>query len=71
MNVTAQRIEELEIKFAYQESTLDDLNAVVSRQQQQIDRLEILCKELLDRLRVTTDGGPASAANENEKPPHY
>lgn len=37
MTKTERRIEDLEIKFAYQETTLDALNEVISRQQQQLD----------------------------------
>lgn len=35
----AQRIEDLEVKLAYTEDTLDQLNTVVTRQQTQIDAL--------------------------------
>ena len=72
MTKTEQRIEDLEIKFTYQETTLDALNEVISRQQQQLDRLEVLCNELRNRLRVITDdGGIAHTMSEGERPPHY
>jgi SlyX protein len=65
------RIIELEIKTAYQEDLLQELNKIVSQQQQQIDRLEATCRLLNERIKSlsTEDRGGASAAD--EVPPHY
>jgi len=71
MTSIEQRKEELEIKFAYQETTLDVLNEAISRQQQQLDRLEILGKELLNHFRSMADGDFTAGMSEDEKPPHY
>lgn len=46
------RIIELEIKTAYQEDLLQELNKIVSQQQHQIIRLEVTCKMLNDRIKV-------------------
>lgn len=64
------RIIELEIKAAYQEDLLQDLNKIVGQQQQQIDRLEATCKMLDERIRsLSVEGG--GGENVEEVPPHY
>ena len=64
------RIIELEIKVAYQEDLLQELNKIVGQQQQQIDRLESTCRLLNERIkRVSIESG--SAENSDEVPPHY
>jgi SlyX protein len=64
------RIIELEIKAAYQEDLLQELNKIVSRQQQQIDRLEATCKMLNERIKsLSTESG--AGKNIEEVPPHY
>ncbi len=68
MNI--ERIIELEIKAAYQEDLLQELNKIVSQQQQQIDRLDETCKLLNDRIKsLSIDSG--SGENIEEIPPHY
>ena len=68
MNI--ERIIELEIKAAYQEDLLQELNKIVSHQQQQIDRLDETCKLLNDRIKsLSIDSG--SGENIEEIPPHY
>ncbi len=65
-----ERIIELEIKAAYQEDLLQDLNKIVGRQQQQIDRLEATCRMLNERIKsLSTEAG--SGESVEEVPPHY
>lgn len=64
------RIIELEIKAAYQEDLLQELNRIVSGQQQQITRLEATCKLLNDRIKSLSAEGHDNQALE-EVPPHY
>jgi len=65
---------ELQSQFAFQEDLLNDLNAIVVRQQDQIDALE---RELLvhrERLLHVLENLPEkgqSAASADERPPHY
>jgi SlyX protein len=64
------RIIELEIKAAYQEDLLQELNKIVGQQQQQIDRLEATCRLLNERIKsLSIEGG--SGENIDEVPPHY
>lgn len=63
------RLTELEIKASYADDLLDTLNAVVARQQEQID---LLLRELGHLRRQGADEGSAPARNlRDELPPHY
>jgi SlyX protein len=66
---TDQRLTELEIKASYTEDTLDRLNEVVVRQQQQIDLL------LHELVQLREQGGtgelPSVRSLRDELPPHY
>lgn len=61
------RIIELETKVAYQDRTIEALNEVVTRQQDQIDRLE----ERLRSLRARVQSAIAEPDIPDEPPPHY
>ncbi len=59
------RLEAVEIKLAYQEKAIRELNDVIYDQQRRIDRLASVC----DALAGSGRDRPAGPAN--EKPPHY
>ena len=64
------RIEALEIKASYADDLLEELNTTIYKQQQQIDRLVQMVKDL--HQRMPEQGGGASAGNlRDELPPHY
>jgi SlyX protein len=66
---TEDRLTELEIKASYTEDTLDRLNAVIVRQQNQID---LLLRELADlKLHGAGADGVAPRSLRDELPPHY
>jgi len=65
------RIIELEIKTAYQEDLLQELNKIVGQQQQQIGRLEATCRLLNERIKNVSVEGSGGAENSDEVPPHY
>jgi SlyX protein len=67
--LTDERLTQLEIKLSYAEDMLDTLNALVIRQQDQID---LLLREVA-RLRQQDQGhGPGAAhVPRDELPPHY
>lgn len=68
LHTLEQRITELEIKASFAEDTVEQLNAVVVRQQTQIDRL---IRELVElRDRAAAEPG-ASRGLRDELPPHY
>ena len=66
-----ERIIELEIKTAYQEDLLQELNKIVGQQQQQIGRLEATCRLLNERIKSLSTEGSGGGENVEEVPPHY
>ncbi len=66
---TEQRLTELEIKAAFTEDLLDQLNEIIVRQQQQIDQL---IREVAHLRQSSTDGGLGVPRNlRDDLPPHY
>lgn len=65
-----QRLIDIETKVLYQENTIEQLNQVVCRQQDQIEQLEKkierLTKNFKSILDMSEDVRPG-----HEKPPHY
>jgi len=68
--MSEERLIELEIKLAYQEDLLQQLNTIVASQQQQISRLETTCTLLHERQKTFAQslGGDEQTV---EIPPHY
>lgn len=67
-----EQLIDLQTKFSFQEDHLQELNQVVTRQAQQIDSLQRQLKALHERLLEVIDGQQhLSAAETEEKPPHY
>jgi len=64
------RLIELETRLAYQEATLQDLNAIIAAQSQQIERLERVCRELANRIARSVEN-EQKGGTEDEVPPHY
>jgi SlyX protein len=64
------RIEALEVRVAYQDQMIEDLNQTVIAQWKQIDSLKRQLNELLDRVQEVADnaGGPSAP---EPPPPHY
>jgi len=65
-----ERMTELESRFAFHEDTLERLNAVVVRQQRQMDVLQASVEELRRQLRSIQPSLIAHPAEETP-PPHY
>ena len=63
-----ERIDALEVRLAYQDETIEKLNATVTAQWAQIDALTRQLAQLNERVEQssTGQGDPAS-----ERPPHY
>ena len=68
--ILKDRIEELESRIAFQDSTLEELNDVIVKQQFQIDKLEKNLEMLSAQLK---NMAPSLVASEKEEtpPPHY
>jgi SlyX protein len=64
-----QRLIELEIKAAYQEDLLQELNKIVAQQQRQIALLEETCQLLYERINnLHLENGDEVI---DQPPPHY
>lgn len=63
-----QRLTELEIKAAFTEDLVEELNRTIVRQQQQID---MLVRELLQLRDQAESAQPAFRSLRDELPPHY
>lgn len=67
-----RRLTDLEVKASFTDDTLEQLNAVVIRQQAQIDLLVREVQRLRAEGRRADDGtGPAPGAPVDDRPPHY
>lgn len=64
------RIEALEVRAAYQDQTVEDLNETITAQWREIDRLKRLIERLEDQVREAEarSGGPQAP---EPPPPHY
>jgi SlyX protein len=68
--MTEQRFVDLETKLAHQEHLLLELNEIITKQQENIMRLEKLCDSIIERVRSLSEAAPADLTVD-EKPPHY
>ncbi len=64
------RLEALEVRIAYQDRTIEDLNTTVTAQWKQLDDLVKQVARMADRLRNVEENAPASGEPE-PPPPHY
>ena len=67
MSSTEQRIDDLEMRIAFQDKTIGELNDVITAQWKKIERLERQLQRLDEEVQ-SLDGRDAPA---NQKPPHY
>ena len=67
---TAVRIDELEIRIAHQDQTIEDLNAAITAQWTLIERLERQVERLAERV-ADAEQAAGPAAPVDRPPPHY
>lgn len=67
----AADLEDLQIRLSFQEDTLQQLDAVIIRQNAVIERLQRRCDLLEDRLRALESRPAEGQKISPEKPPHY
>ena len=68
LNALRERVDALEARIAYQDDTIETLNATITAQWKQIDTLTRQVAALNDRLQEAEARAPGPA---NERPPHY
>lgn len=64
------RIAELEMKIAFQEQLLDELNQALVQQQFDMDKIQLQLRHLAGKLKDMQPSNIASQAEETP-PPHY
>ncbi len=64
------RIDELEMKQAFQEQTIDDLNEALTKQQFMIDKMEVQLRFLVGKVKGMQTSNMATESEETP-PPHY
>lgn len=69
MNIA--RLEKLEEHLAYQSAMIDELNAVVTDQSNQIDRLQQRVTLLMKRAAEQESDSISGAQISDQKPPHW
>lgn len=65
------RLDELEIRMAFQEDLIDTLNGIVAAQQQEMVLLREQLRYLHQQLRELQLSAVPLAAPQQELPPHY
>ena len=70
MNTVETDIEQLQMKLAFQEDTIESLNQALIEQQKQIDELQFQLKRLDSKVNAIE---PSNLSSEKEEapPPHY
>lgn len=70
MSTVDDSIEQLQMKVAFQEDTIESLNQALIEQQKQIDNLQFSIKKLDAKVNAIE---PSNMASEKEEmpPPHY
>jgi SlyX protein len=70
MNTVQTDIEQLQMKMAFQEDTIESLNQALILQQKQMDDLQFQLKQLVSKMSAIE---PSNMASEKEEmpPPHY
>lgn len=63
-------IEQLQMKMAFQEHTIEELNRALADQQLQLDKLTFQVKHMVEKLKQLQPSNIASASEETP-PPHY
>nr|WP_290845322.1 SlyX family protein [Henriciella sp.] len=64
------RLDELEIRVAHQDQTIEDLNAAITAQWKLIERLEARVERLGERV-TDSEQSAGEADPVNRPPPHY
>ena len=65
------RLDELEMRLAFQDDTIQSLNDVVAKQQIELGRLERALSLLARRQADLAASMPGDATEDDQPPPHY
>ena len=65
-----EAITDLQIRLTHQDDTIEQLNAIVTRQQIEMEQLKAELGQLREMVQALKDSGPATQGGQ-ELPPHY
>ena len=65
------KLERLEILYTEQDYTIQTLNDMVARQDQEISRLTLSIERIQEQLKALRNAQASDISSEIEKPPHY
>lgn len=65
-----QQIEQLQMKVAYQEDTIETLSHALADQQKQLDQMAFQLRHVVEKLKQVQPSNVADASQE-PPPPHY
>jgi SlyX protein len=68
MNELENRVNDLEVKYSFQDELVNELNLLVAAQQEKIEELTKAIKELVEQ---SSEHGNQNSSLKNERPPHY
>ena len=68
--MSEERLEKIEIKIAYQEDLIEELNKTIYQQQKKLERLEAKCEALAKHIASLYESVNESTSVD-ERPPHY
>lgn len=68
--MTEQRLIEIETKVLYQEDTIEQLNSVICRQEEQLQKMQATVVALSKSFKTLIDMNQEIRPG-HEKPPHY
>ena len=66
-----ERIENLELKYAFQEQAINEMSDIIYEQQKKIERLEQLLEMVMHKMKDSDGGGAHFTNHVDETPPHY
>ncbi|WP_087017567.1 SlyX family protein [Thaumasiovibrio subtropicus] len=65
-----QRIDELEMKVAFQDDTIDALNNEIAAHQLALEKIQVQMQHLVERVKSASSSNLAKESEETP-PPHY
>lgn len=69
--MSVNRLDNIEIKIAFQEDLIEELNKTIYQQQQKLERLEATCNALASHIASLAATVHENAPVLDERPPHY
>jgi len=69
--MSEKKIVELEEKIAFLQNMIDELNMVVFRQGEKLEKLNLKLKDTNEKLLDQSELSTLESKDLNEKPPHY